>query len=89
MASTYGMSLWNEIENGSMTYFVVLVRIYSENKATTLKADALIAYPAHVVLLKFIISQKRYLIDNGFTLVGFLPLEIQDYIKGVLKKQVR
>jgi len=41
----------------------------------TLKSNAMVAYPVHVVLLNATPSFRRWLIDNGHTLVGFLPVE--------------
>lgn len=65
---------WTDLDDPKPTSFVGLVQIYSDKTATTLKANALIAYPIHAVLLNCSLRHRRYLIDNGYTLVVFLPV---------------
>lgn len=57
------------------------MQIYSDKIATNLKTNAIIAHPVHSVLLNFTVSKRRYLLNNGFTLVGFLPVGTGDSIE--------
>lgn len=74
MRSPKSEVLWNARENEMPKSFSGLIQIYSDKTATSLKCSALVAYPVHVVWLNFTARQRRYLIDHGYTLVGFLPV---------------
>lgn len=50
--------------------FVGMVEVYSNNTATTLKGNAIVAYPVHFVLLTFTKEFRRYLVDHGHTLAA-------------------
>lgn len=51
-------------------------RIFSDKKAISLKSTALVACPAHAVLMNFIYSFRRCLIGNGRTVARYLPAKI-------------
>ena len=55
--------------------FVGFLQIYSDKTAMTLKSNAMVAYPVHVVFLNTTTSYRRWLIDNGHTIVAFLPVQ--------------
>lgn len=46
----------------------------SNQTARTLKENDLVAYSIHEFLLKIFLSKRRFLIDNGYKLVAFLPV---------------
>lgn len=71
---------WNDSDKNFPRSFVGLVQLYSDKTATTLKANALVAYPIHAVLLNFSLTHRRFLIDNGYTIVGFLPVGAGGYL---------
>lgn len=73
--STQCTLFWNGSENGCPRSFEVLLEVYANRMVATLKSNALIDYHVRSVLLKFTAYQRRYLIDNCFTLVGFRPME--------------
>lgn len=54
--------------------FIGLVQIYTDKTVTTFKSNSLVAYPINVVFLNFKPRFRRFLIDNGYTLIGFLPV---------------
>lgn len=48
------------------------VQLYFDKTALTFKENALIAYPVHGFLLNFPPSWRRWLINNGNPMLGFL-----------------
>lgn len=52
---------------------VGFVYLFSEKMMTTLQSRALVAYPVHPILLNMSARRRKWLFDNGYTLVGFLP----------------
>lgn len=49
-----------------------MTQVYSHKIATTLKANATVAYPIHPFLLTFTKDFQRFLIDYGHTIPGLL-----------------
>lgn len=60
-------------DKGLPRSFFRLIQIYSYKAATSLKCNALVAYPIHAVWLIFTPRRRRYLIDHGYTLIGVFP----------------
>lgn len=65
---------WKSESSQLPRLFAELVQIYSERTAMSLEYDAPVAYSAHLVCLK--VTEKSYLADRGYTLLGFLPVGI-------------
>lgn len=51
-----------------------MFQVYTDMKATSLKAIATIPYPLHFVLQNIMKEFRRYFIDNVFTLVRLFPV---------------
>lgn len=58
----------------SIPSFVEMGQVYTDKTTTSLKANAIDAYPVHTVLLNYAATYRRYLIDHRHTFVGFLPV---------------
>lgn len=56
--------------------FVHIVEVYRDKTATTLKANATVANPVHVIFFNFMKEFCRCLSDHGHTLAGLLPVTI-------------
>lgn len=54
--------------------FVEYVQIFCGRRATGLKSKALIAYSVHNVQMTFTYSFWRWFIENGHTVVEYLPV---------------
>lgn len=68
---------WNE--NGNHIQSApVLLQIYSDKSHTTLKSSAFSFYPFHVVALNFTDDSKKFMINSGRTVLGYLPTKF-DY----------
>lgn len=78
MPSLECMSFWNDIDKSSPRLFAGLPKLYRDVTENTWNSNALVAYPVHSVLLNFAASQRRYLIDNSFNVVGFFPVGTSD-----------
>lgn len=50
-----------------------LVQIFLDTKATNLNENFVVLYPIHAVLLKSSLYHRRFIIEIGYKLVGFLP----------------
>lgn len=66
---------WDENSPDYPRSFVELVEWFSDKPSSALKRSAVVLYPVHAVLLNFNDSYKRWLVQNGYSLVAFLPLE--------------
>lgn len=51
-----------------------MIQVYFGKTATTLKANATVAYPVHIVLLNFTKEYRRFFIENWYTLVRLSPI---------------
>lgn len=58
----------------SPSSYIRMVQFYSDKSATTLKSNALVAYPLHGFFLNATKEFKRILIDHKDTLTAFLPV---------------
>lgn len=75
MGSPGSSVFWtNENDSSASFFFVGVLQLYSDKTATTLKANTIVAYHVHVVLLNFVEKFYLYLFDHGYTLVGLLPI---------------
>jgi len=78
MSSRSKDSFWVDSVADKNSSFVGFFQLYSDKTAMTLKSNAMVAYPVHLVLLNASPSFRRWLIDNGHTLLGFLPAEFHN-----------
>ena len=65
---------WNDDNEDLPKSFVGMFQLYTDKTATTLKANATVAHPVHVVLLNVTREFRLKLINGGHTLVGLLPV---------------
>lgn len=79
----------NEYSDGNNLFFGVAQVI--EKTVASLKANGILAYSVHVVLLNLTKVFCRSLFDNGYTFAGLLPVcttdEEQDKNQETIKKQ--
>lgn len=75
MASKNSKSMWIEDVEVQSSSFIGFIQLYSDKTAMSLKANSMLAYPIHAVLLNSTPKFRRWLIDRGQTLVGFLPVQ--------------
>lgn len=65
--------MWIENSDGRVKSLVALIQLFSDKPAKTLKSTASVAYHLNAVLVNVAARGRQWLIDNGPTLVGFLP----------------
>ena len=58
--------------------FPGFIQIFTDKTVTTMKANGMAAHAVHAVFLNASKSYRRFLIDNGHTIIGFLPTYILD-----------
>lgn len=63
-----------ESGDGNAKLFVTFVPLFSDKTATLLESTASVAYLLHIILLNVSARKIRELIENGNTLVNFLPV---------------
>lgn len=51
-----------------------MVLVYTDKMATALKGNTTVAYSVHLVLVSFSKAFWRFLVNQGYTLVGLLPV---------------
>lgn len=73
MASRSSEVWWKSKTKHLPRSFAELIRIYSEKMATSLKSNAIVAYPVLVVRLDSTERRRRHLVDHRYTLLGSLP----------------
>lgn len=66
-----------------------MVQVYSDETATTPKANAIGAYPIDFVLLKFTIEVCQHVIDHGYALAGLLTVSNLDICKDEEESNMR
>lgn len=71
--------IWNENNPSRARSFVGFLQLFSDKTATTLTTSAFVAYPLHEVLLNTTAEKREWLINNGYTIIGFLPVSISDF----------
>ena len=74
--------IWNEDSPSTPRSFVGYLQLFSDKTATTLTSSAFVAYPLHAVLLNTTPEEREWLINNGYTIIGFLPVSISDFQSG-------
>ena len=83
---------WNDKNPSSPDSFVGFLQLFSEKTTTTLTSSAFVAYPIHVVFLNTTPAKRDWLINNGYNIIGCLPISIFEYIfdrdDGTLKDMV-
>lgn len=58
-------------ENGLPRSFLGLMQMYPYETATSLKCNALVAYPVHVMWLNFTAKRRGYSVDQGSPFLFF------------------
>lgn len=58
--------------------FVVIVRVFTNKTASTLSSFPFIEYPIHVKFLNTSPSDLEWLINNGYTIIWFLPVSTSE-----------
>lgn len=70
--------VWTEIIEQDNLPFMGMIQNYSDRTMTTLKANATVPHPVHVILLNFSEEFQRYLTYHIYTFVGLLPVSSSD-----------
>jgi len=58
--------------------FIAFLQVFTDKTVTTLKANGMVAHAVHVTLLNLDKHTRRSFIQNGLTIVGFLPCTTTD-----------
>lgn len=77
MSNEDGEVFRNECSKERPESFVGLVQLFSDKPATTLSSTVVVAYSGHVVLLNVSAFCNRWLVKNGITLLGILPVSME------------
>lgn len=64
------MQIFSEVRGAGGKKLVMFVQVFSYGTVTGLKTTALVACPAHVVLLNIYAGNKRWLVEDGLTSSG-------------------
>ena len=56
--------------------FPGFIQVFTDKTVTTLKASGMAAHAVHAVFVNCSKEYRRYLIQNGYTIIGFLPTHI-------------
>lgn len=75
--------MWVENDSNLPKSFLDMFQISSDKTASILKLNALVAYPVLAEFLNFTSQFRRYVIDTGYTLVGFLQVGNQNILTDV------
>lgn len=70
--------VWNDNIPSTPRSFVGFLQFFSDKTATTLTSSAFVAYPLHAVFLNTSPEHREWLINNGYTIIGFLPVSTSD-----------
>lgn len=68
---------WNDDSPSSQRSFVVSVRTFSNQTATSFKSSTFVRYPENVVLLNFCKIYKVRMIKSERSLVAFPPVDFE------------
>lgn len=79
LQSTQAVVFWNKFLSQSLPHLVRIEQVYTNQKATTIKASTTAAYPVYMVLLNFSKAFRRYIIDQNYSLVGLLPVSFSEF----------
>lgn len=71
---------WNSESSQLPRSFAGLIRVYFSNAAKFLKFNADIGYPAHVMRLHFMERMIGYVPSQGYTVLGFLPVDTAERV---------
>ena len=66
-------TFWNDYAHDLPRSFVSFLQVFTDKTASSLSSTAFTAYPIHVVVLNTTPERREWLINNGLTIVGFLP----------------
>lgn len=69
--------MWRDGRCGAKS-FAGLLQLFSDKTFATLKAGSFSAYALHICFLNVSRKARQFLIDNGYTLLGFLPTKSQN-----------
>ena len=68
--------IWNDEDRNFSKYFVPFIQVFTDKTATSLSSSAFVAYPLHIVVLNTSAERREWLINNGLTILGFLPASV-------------
>lgn len=63
---------WKENFKNTEVFSLVFTKVFLDQTATKLKCSALVVYPVRVVILNFPSQFRRWLVQNGPTIIRFL-----------------
>ena len=64
---------WNDYAVSAPKSMVCFLQLFTDKTATSLSSVAYTAYPIHIVVLNTNPERREWLINNGLTILGFLP----------------
>ena len=68
--------IWNDDDPTFPKSFVPFIQVFTDKTATSLSSSAFVAYPIHLVVLNTSAERREWLINNGLTILGFLPASV-------------
>lgn len=66
--------VWDQREKENRESFMRFIQIFSSETVATLQGSTLTTYPSYDFILYISLRKRQWIIDNGHTIVGFLPL---------------
>lgn len=70
---------WNDTENSLTWSSVSFAQIFSDDVITTSRSSTFVTHHIHIVLLNTSPNRREWLITNGYTIVGTLPVSVHDF----------
>ena len=68
--------IWNDEDRTFPKSFVPFIQVFTDKTATSLSSSASVAYPIHLVVLNTSAERLEWLLNNGLTILGFLPASV-------------
>ena len=66
-------TIWNDHDGTLPRSFVPFIQLFTDKTASSLSTSAYTAYPIHAVVMNTSPERREWLINNGLTILGFLP----------------
>ena len=77
-SSHHQSSIWNDNDPSLPRSTVGFLQVFSDKTASTLSSSSFVAYLIHIVLLNKSPRKRDWIIDNGYSILGFLPVSTSD-----------
>lgn len=71
--------VWNDNNNDLPLSFFGFLQVFPDKNAFAVSISALVSYTEHVLFLNKSTLKLGYLINNGYTIIEFLPLSIVEF----------